>query len=167
MRATLAATLAALIRRAGYYPDALTLAAAFNPVFAPPPQLVSAIYDDPFALTLKLPANFTENAALTLASISPPEATANFQLAATVITRPSPQQTPNAGGYAMNIEMTHPDFLGTLTMAATATIAQRGIFAEGLGLRGRFTVTVAFGPRRRSFPRHHFPSRIKFGIRPS
>ena len=145
LRATLAATLAALIRRAGYYPDALTLAAAFNPVFAPPPQLVSAIYDDPFALTLKLPANFTENAALTLASVSPSDATANFQLAATVITRPSPQQTPNAGGYAMNIEMTHPDFLGTLTMAATATIAQRGIFAEGLGLRGKFTVTVAFG----------------------
>ena len=145
LRATLAATLAALIRRAGYYPDALTLAAAFNPVFAPPPQLVSAIYDDPFALTLKLPANFTENAALTLASISPPEATANFQLTATVLTRPSPEQTPNVGGYAMNIEMTHPDFLGTLTMAATATIAQRGIFAEGLGLRGRFTVTVAFG----------------------
>ena len=144
LRATLAATLAALIRRAGYYPDALTLAAAFNPVFAPPPQLVSAIYDDPFALTLKLPANFTENATLTLASVSPSDATANFQLAATVITRPSPQQTPNAGGYAMNIEMTHPDFLGTLTMAATATIAQRVIFAEGLGLRGRFTVTVAF-----------------------
>ena len=144
LRATLAATLTALIRRAGYYPDALTLAAAFNPVFAPPPQLVSAIYDDPFALTLKLPANFTENATLTLASISPPEATANFQLTATILTRPSPEQTPNAGGYAMNIEMTHPDFLGTLTMAATATIAQRVIFAEGLGLRGRFTVTVAF-----------------------
>ena len=143
LRATLAATLAALIRRAGYYPDALTLAAAFNPVFAPPPQLVSAIYDDPFALTLKLPANFSENATLTLASVSPSDAAENFQLVSTVIT-PSPELTLNAGGYAMNIEMTHPDFLGTLTMAATATIAQRGIFAEGLGLRGRFTVTVAF-----------------------
>ena len=145
LRASLAATLTALIRRANYYPDDITLAAAFNPVFAPPPQRVSAIYDDDFALTLQLPANFGENATLTLASVSPPAALTNFQLISNTITRASPEDTPNAGGYAMNVEMTHPDFLGTLTMAATATISQRGIFAEGLELLGRFTVTVAFG----------------------
>ena len=143
LRATLAATLTALIRRAGYYPDALTLAASFHPVHAPEQKALQAEYNSDFTLTLSLPAPYTENAAVSLRSVAPAEP--GFRLLSNTLLARSPARTPAAGDFILNIEMTHPDFLGTLFLPLTARIARRPPPSEDLDLAGRATVTVAYG----------------------
>ena len=54
--------------------------------------------------------------------------------------------TPNAGLHVVSAAMTHPGFLGSLTLEVTANIARK-IPSDVAGLRpqGRTTVTAAFG----------------------
>ena len=125
-------------------PASLTLSAAFRPVFPPPTRAVAAPYDSDFAVILQYPSGFDENANLSIAEISPSAAAENFAIVSNTITRASPELTPDAGEYDINIAMTHPNLLGTLTMTAAVSIAHGTFSQEGLELRGKFTVTVAF-----------------------
>ena len=54
--------------------------------------------------------------------------------------------TPNAGVHVVSVAMTHPGFLGSLTLEVTASIARK-IPSDVAGLvpQGRTTVTAAFG----------------------
>ena len=122
LRTTVNATLTAELVCDNCLPPELTvtLDASFRPVFAPEQASLRAAHQSEFTLKLTLPEGFAENATVSVAAVSPD---ANLQIiAASLLTRVPDSAPPDIGGYDIRAEMTHPNFLGTLTLAAAAGV---------------------------------------------
>ena len=120
-------------------PLRVTLSVVLNPVLAPAQTALEATYGDSFTHSPVLPSGFESGAVLALSGSSA------FELQNGNIV-PAAAGGPDAGDYELQLEVTHADFLGTVTLTVTASIA-RVELAEGdyglAGLTPESAITVA------------------------
>ena len=120
-------------------PLRITLSVVLNPVLAPAQTALEGTYGQAFSHSPVLPSGFESGAVLTLSGSSA------FELQNGNIV-PAAAGGPDAGDYELQLEVTHADFLGTVTLTVTASIA-RVELAEGdyglAGLTPESAITVA------------------------
>ena len=124
----------------------VTVTAVFAAVLAPGQATLAGVYgEDGAAYELTPPADYATGGIFAVVGVSGPGG--NFVVDGTGagLTRDS-SNTPNAGPHVVSVAMTHPGFLGSLTLEVTANIARK-IPSDVAGLfpQGRTTVTAAFG----------------------
>ena len=124
----------------------VTVTAVFAAVLAPDQATLAGVYgEDGAAYELTPPADYATGGTFAVVGVSGPGG--NFVVDGTGagLARDS-SNTPNAGPHVVSVAMTHPGFLGSLTLEVTANIARK-IPSDVAGLRpqGRTTVTAAFG----------------------
>ena len=124
----------------------VTVTAVFAAVLAPGQATLAGVYgEDGAAYELTPPADYATGGTFAVVGVSGPGG--NFVVDGTGagLTRDS-SNTPNAGPHVVSVAMTHPGFLGSLTLEVTANIARKiPSDVAGLSPLGRTTVTAAFG----------------------
>ena len=128
----------------------LTVTAVFTRVLAPGQATLARVYGEDGDGThgLTPPPGYATGGTFTVAGVSRPDGgsapVGGFVADGTGLARDS-LDTP-AGLYVVSVAMTHPGFLGSLTLEVTASIARK-IPSDVAGLvpQGRTTVTAAFG----------------------
>ena len=125
----------------------LTVTAVFAAVLAPGQATLAGVYgeDGAAAHGLEAPADYATGGTFTVVGVSGPGG--NFVVDGTVAAlRRDSSDTPHAGVHVVSVAMTHPGFLGSLTLEVTASIARKiPSDVAGLNPLGRTTVTAAFG----------------------
>ena len=124
----------------------VTVTAVFVAVLAPDQATLAGVYgEDGAAYELTPPADYATGGTFAVVGVS--GSGGNFVVDGTGagLARDS-LNTPNAGLHVVSVAMTHPGFLGSLTLEVTANIARKiPSDVAGLSPQGRTTVTAAFG----------------------
>ena len=124
----------------------VTVTAVFAAVLAPDQATLAGVYgEDGAAHELTPPTNYATGGTFAVVGVS--GSGGNFVVDGTGagLARDS-SNTPNAGPHVVSVAMTHPGFLGSLTLEVTANIARKiPSDVAGLSPQGRTTVTAAFG----------------------
>ena len=110
-------------------PLRVTLSVALRPVLAPAQTALKAAYGDSFTHSPVLPVGFESGAGLVLSGSSAFELENGNIVAAAA-------GGPDAGDYELQLEVTHADFLGTVTLTVTANIARAELATGDYGLAG-------------------------------
>ena len=125
----------------------LTVTAAFTLVLAPGQATLAGVYgeDGAAAHGLEAPADYATGGTFAIVGVSGPGGGFVVDGTGAALRRDS-SDTPYAGVHVVSVEMTHPGFLGSLTLEVTASIARKiPSDVAGLNPLGRTTVTAAFG----------------------
>ena len=125
----------------------LTVTAVFTQVLAPGQATLAGVYgeDGDGAHGLTPPPDYATGGTFAVVGVSGPGGGFVVDGTGAGLLRDS-SDTPNAGVHVVSVAMTHPGFLGSLTLEVTASIARK-IPSDVAGLvpQGRTTVTAAFG----------------------
>ena len=124
----------------------VTVTAVFAAVLAPGQATLAGVYgEDGAAHELTPPANYATGGTFAVVGVSGPGGGFVVDGTGAGLARDS-SDTPNAGVHVVSVAMTHPGFLGSLTLEVTASIARKiPSDVAGLSPQGRTTVTAAFG----------------------
>ena len=124
----------------------VTVTAVFAAVLAPGQATLAGVYgEDGAAHELTPPANYATGGTFAVVGVSGPGGGFVVDGTGAGLARDS-SDTPNAGLHVVSVAMTHPGFLGSLTLEVTANIARKiPSDVAGLSPQGRTTVTAAFG----------------------
>ena len=135
----------------------ITIAANFNPVFAPPQLDAAAAYLDAFAGDLRFPSRYEDGGAnfagrtLAITAVEGwPGDIADLPLAFNgdileYIPNGAADALP-AGEHTIAFEMTHPDLLGTVAFEIAANISPRALVAADYGVSGSPAAVIVPGP---------------------
>ena len=124
----------------------VTVTAVFAAVLAPGQATLAGVYgEDGAAYELTPPAGYATGGTFAVVGVSGPGGGFVVDGTGAGLARDS-SNTPNAGLHVVSAAMTHPGFLGSLTLEVTANIARKiPSDVAGLSPLGRTTVTAAFG----------------------
>ena len=147
LQTTLRASVVARIRRAGYYPETLSITTTFAPVLAPAQATLRASRNDDFAHAPALPAGFAaDRFSATITGVDgDPDGRAFGLNSQSQIVPPSDRARLRSGGYTVRVAVRHPGFVGPLRLEIPAEIADCDDDEIAFGYPGRRRCVAAAG----------------------